>query len=176
MKDTGKGVPGKGVSKRRNQMKLSLPNTTQQAPWREGETVAAMGERLGRDPVEVLCEHLSFKVDFTEKPKREPKPRAKTTDGLLTLEEAADHLGVTPKTVVGYVNDHKLRAINLGRGKRPVYRFTPADLDTFTKLQEAKPCTSSVRPIRQTGTSSFGAEVVNIAARLRSEAAAKPKR
>jgi excisionase family DNA binding protein len=102
----------------------------------------------------------------------------------LSLEEAAAKLNVTSKTVVRHVRDGKLRAINIGTGKRPVYRFTvyrftPADLDNFTKQQEAKQCQlpmSSSPTTRRTGTQSFGSEVIDIAARLRKRASAKPGR
>jgi excisionase family DNA binding protein len=126
--------------------------------------------------------HLSKKtvVGFAEAFKRglgiEPQ-RKRKPDDLLDLAEAAAYLHLSKKTVVGFVNDRKLHAKNLGRGtKRPTYRFARADLDTFTKQQEAKPCpplTSSSRTTRRSGTQSFGSEVIDIAARLICGASAK---
>jgi len=158
-----------------------MNNCKQHLPEHQGNHVALVALDLVADGPEIGSPSLFVNVArslFPRRRKRKLKPRVDTD--LFTAEEAAAYLRVTPKTVSGYVNDGKLRAINIGRGtKRPTYRFARADLDTFTKQQEARPCPplmSSARTTRRSGTQSFGSEVIDIADRLRSGASAKRKR
>jgi len=46
---------------------------------------------------------------------------------LLTPEEVAEHLAVTPKAVRAWLRDGKLPGLRLGR----LWRIRPADLDAF---------------------------------------------
>ena len=49
-----------------------------------------------------------------------PKPvtNPERGDGLLSLDEAAQHLSATGEQVMGFVQDGELRYINVGRGKK----------------------------------------------------------
>lgn len=58
----------------------------------------------------------------------QPEP----TDGPLTVQQAAQRVGVAPETIMGWVNSKQLKAANVGKGmKRGRYRIAPEDLDRF---------------------------------------------
>lgn len=59
---------------------------------------------------------------------------------LLTLEEAAEMLGVDYKTVYRLVRSGAITAGKVGR----VYRIAPADLEAY--FESTKPASSSARP------------------------------
>ena len=51
---------------------------------------------------------------------------------MLTLQQVADYLRVTPNTVKNYIQAGKFRAFDFGKGKgRHQYRVHPQDLETF---------------------------------------------
>jgi excisionase family DNA binding protein len=51
--------------------------------------------------------------------------------GYLTLDQAADRLGLSRKTVLRLVKAGKLPAVNVGTGNRPNYRIDPVTLAEF---------------------------------------------
>ncbi len=65
---------------------------------------------------------------------------------LLTLQAAAAHLDVHPRTIRRWVDGGELAAVRIGS----VVRIRPADLDAFISahLQQARSVTSSVAPRR----------------------------
>jgi len=50
---------------------------------------------------------------------------------MLTPPEAAKVLRVSPRRIRSEIEAGRLRAINLGTGKRPSYRIDPDDLRAF---------------------------------------------
>src|SRR5262249_26684023 len=97
---------------------------------------------------------------------------------LLTRNEAARILRVTPEQVTRHVRDGELAYVNVGRGgKRPRMRFTEADLTEFIERRKRRcvacPSTSPRnRPITDT-TSSL--RVIGFMAQRDARRAAKPK-
>jgi len=51
------------------------------------------------------------------------------SDKLLTPEQAADRLAVSPKTLRDWLRDGKLKGVKVGR----LWRVREADLDAFLK-------------------------------------------
>jgi excisionase family DNA binding protein len=74
-------------------------------------------------------------------PRDESKP-----DELLTAEQVADFLKVTPDTVRGWIRSGALRASRPGNGKQPgrKYRIRRADLDVFVEESESRTASSEV--------------------------------
>ncbi len=56
--------------------------------------------------------------------------------GLLETAEAADYLGVHPKTLVRWVRKGTVRAMRTPGGR---YRYRQADLDAFVTTSMARP-------------------------------------
>ena len=110
------------------------------------------------------------------KPKRERKPRPHIEGALLTPEDAAAYLGVCIKTLGAL----RIPYIPTGQGRvKPHRKYHRADLNRFIeqqRQQEANPCRSIASPTPRSSTPSSRSEVIDIAARLRSAANAKPKR
>src|SRR4051794_3004174 len=77
---------------------------------------------------------------------------------LRSPKSAADRLGVSVKTLQGYVSDGELRYISVGRGTKKVRRkFTDEDLDEFIhrRAQRDMPCQSiGIRTARSTTSTS----------------------
>lgn len=48
---------------------------------------------------------------------------------LWNSDRASEYLGLGPRRVKALVEQRRLRAINVGSVKRPVYRFRPEDLN-----------------------------------------------
>lgn len=74
---------------------------------------------------------------------------------LLTREEAAKYLGVSPQTILNYVNRGLLSAVNLSHGTRPVYGFQEEVLIDFDmrkkkiKSGRRKPRTKVAKPSKE---------------------------
>jgi hypothetical protein len=123
-------------------------------------------DRIGELEGEVL--------EARTKLKRKTPPRVEGQ--LMTPAEAAAYLRVSTKTFRAL----GIRSIKPGPGRvKPHRRYERPDLDEFKEKQrhqEAKPCTFSKTPARLTTPPSFGSAVIDIAARLKSGASAKPKR
>ncbi len=87
--------------------------------------------------------------------------------GLISLLEVADRLGVHVKTVHAYVNEGRLRFVQVGARKR---MFKPQDVDEFvdgaTVLKEPPACPSTSRKTRRTGTMISSSKVEDFMAHL----------
>jgi excisionase family DNA binding protein len=53
----------------------------------------------------------------------------------MNTDEAAAHVGVTPRTLYRFVNDGELQAFKLGR----VLRFRRTDVDAFLETKRVQP-------------------------------------
>ena len=53
--------------------------------------------------------------------------RLQSPDPLITVRQAANHLGVSPSSIHNYISSHQLPAVRLGRA----IRIQPADLADF---------------------------------------------
>lgn len=96
---------------------------------------------------------------------------------LLSMQEAADTLGVTKKTLLEHVKQGRIAFVNLGTGSERVSRkFRPSDLAAFVQAQR-QVCPSTEQRIaaekrqRRTGTisSSMGGGLRALLARQASE-------
>lgn len=110
----------------------------------------------------------------------EATPKPDCHDGLLNPAKAADHLGISPKTLRGHVHDGSLGYIVVGRGsKRRRIKFDRIDLDDFKqnhRRQETPPCHSSAKA-RYAGatTSTSKSGVLDFAALSAARTTAKRK-
>ena len=69
----------------------------------------------------------------------------------LTVEEAANHLKVKPRTLLLWARQGKVKAFALSGTKRRVWRFRRADLDAALLESPVLPSpTPSVRPAERT--------------------------
>jgi excisionase family DNA binding protein len=105
----------------------------------------------------------------------------KRDDGLLSLDEAAQHLNITPDQVKGFAQDGELRYINVGRGKkRPRIRFTIEDLNEFIerrKRRDVAACQSIGRRSQPRITGSISkSEVIGFTALRAAQIARKPRK
>lgn len=69
----------------------------------------------------------------------DPVPDGLAEMGLLTLTQAAKRRSVSTRTVERWRDEHNLRAIVLGSGRRKTYLFRPADVDAFTPPPRGAP-------------------------------------
>ncbi|WP_374708858.1 helix-turn-helix domain-containing protein [Nitrobacter vulgaris] len=100
------------------------------------------------------------------------------TSPLMPLANAASWLGVSIKTVKGYVDDGDLRYINVGRGKKNRrMMFTEGDLQEFVerRAQRETPCQFIVRKVHRSTTSISNSKVIGFTALRRQRTDAKPK-
>ena len=100
-------------------------------------------------------------------------------DGLLTMQQAAAHLGCSVKTLRGHIADGDIGYVMLGHGtKRTRKMFAPADLDAFIVNQRRKeaPCLSAATSARPTGNTTFKSEVIAFTARPNARPGGKRKR
>jgi excisionase family DNA binding protein len=79
-------------------------------------------------------------------------------DHLLTLQQVADRLKVSTRTIRDHVKEGRLRAIDVGAGRvNQLLRFTSADISDFVTKRQAVPCPSikgpAPKPIRMTSKS-----------------------
>src|SRR5260221_9628468 len=99
---------------------------------------------------------------------------------LLTLNEAAARLRITPDQVKGLVDDGKLKYINVGRGKKtPRYRFAETDLADFIdarRTREEPRWQFSKRPGRRSTSMTQSSKVIGFAALREQRTSAKLKR
>ncbi|MGA2067818.1 MAG: helix-turn-helix domain-containing protein [Thermoguttaceae bacterium] len=71
----------------------------------------------------------------------------------LTPPELARQLRVDVHTVLGWIGNGELRAVNVGtRGKRPRWRIDPADVVVFEQRRAAQP---EVKPLRRRAKSGW---------------------
>jgi excisionase family DNA binding protein len=66
---------------------------------------------------------------------------------LYTMDEAAEMLGISTRTLVGHVTAGDLRYVLIGKRTR---KFTQADIDAF--IESRRQCQSIVRKTARTGT------------------------
>jgi hypothetical protein len=112
------------------------------------------------------------------RPPRRRRRRTAPPQGLRTLQEGADKLGCSVKTLKGHLASGALRYVAIGHGtKRPRKMLTDADLDAFIANQTRKdvPCPSIAPRARPTGNLTSGGEVIAFTAQPRPRPAAKPK-
>jgi excisionase family DNA binding protein len=57
------------------------------------------------------------------------------TASFVTVEQAAEHLGLHPKTVLRYIRDGRLPATRVGKS----YRIVRAELDAFAGVASGQP-------------------------------------
>jgi excisionase family DNA binding protein len=70
----------------------------------------------------------------------------------LTVEEAAHHLKIKPRTLLLWVRQGKVKGFALSGTKRRVWRFRQADLDAALLESTVLPSTTpSVRPAERMG-------------------------
>lgn len=72
-----------------------------------------------------------------------------TMDEWLTLPEIAKLLRIRQAKPVGWIKSGRLKAINVGDGKRPRYRVSRSALDEFLAAQEVAPESKPVRRTRR---------------------------
>jgi hypothetical protein len=138
--------------------------------------------KAGKIPLHDAYRHALVSLVWDKKANYVPSRPARSKhkrlpESLFTLDGAASWLGVSTKTVTGYIRSGKLLAANIGTGKRPVYRITLANLNRFIEAQttEGKPCPSTSKPVRHTGSQKFGSRVIELEGRLKELASAKRK-
>ncbi len=68
--------------------------------------------------------------------KRQYKRRMSLPDKLLTVEEAADRLGLNIETIRRYLRDGTLKGIKFGN--RGGWRISERDLEIFLQMQKSK--------------------------------------
>ena len=56
---------------------------------------------------------------------------------IMTVREAAEHLGVSPETVYRLIQQDGLRAFRLGAGSGGRWRIDRADLDDYVERKKA---------------------------------------
>jgi excisionase family DNA binding protein len=97
---------------------------------------------------------------------------------LRSPQSAAERLGVSVKTLNGYVADGELRYINVGRGTKKVRRrFTDEDLDDLIqrRAQRDMPCQSTGTKIARSTTSTSSSRVLAFTALRDVRASERPK-
>jgi Helix-turn-helix domain len=101
-------------------------------------------------------------------------------DELKTPKQAAEFLQCSPKQVHAHAKNGELRYVDVGCGdKRPVRRFTEADLIDFAERRsrrEASQCQSTGTKARRTGTTTSSAMVYDFTALREQVIAAKRSR
>jgi excisionase family DNA binding protein len=107
------------------------------------------------------------------------RPRLRQMDDrLLTPREAAAHLRCSLKTLLGHVENGKLRYVEIGHGKQRRRRmFTDADLTAFIRSQtrEDLPCQFSKTHVRRIGASTSNIVEGGFSARPRPRPGERPK-
>lgn len=56
-------------------------------------------------------------------------------DPLLTVDQVAERLQLSPWQVRALIRGRKLAAINISAGARPSYRIRPSALDAFLRIR-----------------------------------------
>src|SRR5262245_32812834 len=96
--------------------------------------LASIVDRLARKGPLFMLE-----IPSSSRPKRRRRPRTSVPGGLLTAAQAAAKLGISVKTLNGYVELGALKYIPLGHGKQRQRRmFTDAALNEFITVQTRK--------------------------------------
>ena len=86
---------------------------------------------------------------------------------LRSLKDTARVLGVSVKTLSGFVRDGEIRYIDVGRGKKKIRRmFTDQDIDQFqeSRARREVPCQSTSTKTARTTTSISSSKVVGFTA------------
>jgi excisionase family DNA binding protein len=127
------------------------------------------------DTFEMVVTGFSESLLWT-KSKHHSSSRLNGVNGLLTVDQAAVDLNVSPGTVRNYIKDGSLRFINVARkgSTRPRIRLDIADLAEFKqkhRAQEVPQCPSIVTKARRSTTM-----VLDFAALRAARAAEKRKR
>ncbi len=60
------------------------------------------------------------------------------SESLMKVREVADYLGVSPKVVREHVSKGSLNAVNVGTGRRKVWRFRRPDVTKFEASRTAR--------------------------------------
>jgi Helix-turn-helix domain len=98
---------------------------------------------------------------------------------LITPDEAAEELGISPKLLLGHVLDGELCYVDVDRGgKRKKRMFHPADVEEFKQRRTRRetPCRSIGRRHRRSTTTTSKCEVVAFTALRSARADEKRKR
>jgi excisionase family DNA binding protein len=102
---------------------------------------------------------------------------------LMSPHEAAKMIGVSVKTLLGYVHDGRISYVNIGRGdRRPRYAFADCDIAEFEQAgrrrnaARAIPCQSTSRKAVRSTSSISSAEVIAFTAQQSVGLGAKRKR
>ena len=104
-----------------------------------------------------------------------------SVNGLLTVNQAAVDLNVSPTTVRNHIKDGSLRYINVARkgSTRPRIRLELADLAEFKRkhrAQEVPQCPSIITKVRRSTIMTSNSGVLDFAALRAARAVAKRKR
>ena len=97
---------------------------------------------------------------------------------LRSPQCAAERLGVSVKTLQGYVSDGELRYISVGRGAKKVRRkFTDEDIDDFIerRAQRDMPCRSTGTGTARSTTTTSSSKVIGFTALRDARASEKLK-
>ncbi|QBP23787.1 DNA-binding protein [Bradyrhizobium diazoefficiens] len=97
---------------------------------------------------------------------------------LRSPQSAAERLGVSVKTLNGYVRDGELRYINVGRGsKKQRRKFTDEDLDELIERRARRdvPCQSISTKTARSTISTSSTKVFAFTALRDARAGARPK-
>ncbi|WP_225048903.1 helix-turn-helix domain-containing protein [Bradyrhizobium barranii] len=97
---------------------------------------------------------------------------------LRSPQSAAERLGVSVKTLNGYVRDGELRYINVGRGRKKQRRkFTDEDLDELIERRTRRdvPCQSTSTKTAPSTISTSSTRVLAFTALRDAQAGARPK-
>jgi excisionase family DNA binding protein len=106
--------------------------------------------------------------------KRTRRPPQRSSEGLLTIKQAAAALGCSERTLGGHVREGSIRYVDVGRGKqRRALRFAPEDIEAFKAQHRGTSCRSPSEA--KSGTSSLSTEVVDFAALRAALRGGRPK-
>ena len=104
-------------------------------------------------------------------------------NSLLTVEQAADRLGISVKTLRGHIRNGRLRYVNVGLGEfLPRYRLEESDLIEFKEANRRRnaeasiPCRSIARKALPSTTSISYGEVIAFTDQRRQRTSEKLKR
>ncbi len=152
-----------------------MNNCKQHFSEHQGNHIALRAAYLVVGAPEIGTPWLFVNVARSLFPKRRKRKPRRNPDGLLTPDDAATYLGVTPKTLRRLL----VRYIIVGQGRVKAHRaYHRGDLDHFIEAhrQEAKPCPSIHAKTRRTTTTISKCEVVAFSALRDAQASAKQKR
>ncbi|UOK70155.1 helix-turn-helix domain-containing protein [Ancylobacter polymorphus] len=96
---------------------------------------------------------------------------------LFNIDEAAERLGISPRTLREHVRHGEITFIAMGRGTEKIRRmFAESDLDTFVeRRRRSEPCPSISQKGRRSSTTTSSGPVVDFTALRAAKRAAKQK-